>query len=212
MNCDSNANYWGFNINSDNGFLASQPHCSLSQSQSCIFIITLIINLGYFSWKYSGESSREDPREFNHGCLAPSRIPRNFFRAILSDGLGCSVRLTPSSCLHDNLVKPFPIARPQSAPEMSGLINYNPFAADVCLITWIFYTFFALRLSFRYGMFQLNRLSTARMLLQSFLAPWSFCKIWYPSTPQVEYAERVAVSDPTKCYYRSDGLIFMNIV
>ena len=34
----------------------------------------------------------------------------------------------------------------------------------------------------------------------------------YPSTPQVEYAERVAVSDPTKCYYRSDGLIFMNIV
>ena len=78
-----------FNINSDNGLLASQSHCSLGGSQTCVFTITLslIINVGYFSWKYSYKSSREDPRWSIHRCLAPSWIPRNFSGAILSDRL-----------------------------------------------------------------------------------------------------------------------------
>ena len=90
---------------------------------------------------------------------------------------GCSVRFTPSSRIHDGLVKPFPIGREQTAPEMDDSRKYNPFAADVYMVGRVFYAHFAVRLSFLYGMFQLNRLSTARILFLSFQDPWSFCKI-----------------------------------
>ena len=83
---------------------------------------------------------------------------------------GCSVRFTPSTRLHDGLIKPFLIARQQCAPEMHGLRKYDPFAADVCMVGRVFYAYFAVRLPVSF-VIQLNRLSTARILLQSFLDP-----------------------------------------
>ena len=61
---------------------------------------------------------------------------------------GCSVRFTPSSRVHDGLVKPFPIERQQCAPEMRGSKKYNPFSADVYVLARVFYSFFVVRLSF----------------------------------------------------------------
>ena len=76
---------------------------------------------------------------------------------------GCSVHFTPSPRLHDGLVKPFKIGREQCAPEMRGSTKYDPFAADVYVVARVFFSFFIVRLSFLYGMFDLNRLSTARI-------------------------------------------------
>ena len=69
---------------------------------------------------------------------------------------GCSVRFTLSSRLRDRLVKPFTIAREQCAPEMRRSAKYDPFAADVYVAARVFYGFFAVCLSFIYGMFDFN--------------------------------------------------------
>ena len=70
---------------------------------------------------------------------------------------GCSFHFTPSLRLHDGLVKPFPIARLQCAPEMRGSKKYDPFSADVYVVARVFFGFFQVRLSFRFGMFELNQ-------------------------------------------------------
>jgi hypothetical protein len=69
---------------------------------------------------------------------------------------GCSVHFTPSSRLHDGLVKPFAITREQRAPETCGSAKFDPFAADMYAAARVFYALFQVRMSFLYGVFDLN--------------------------------------------------------
>ena len=132
---------------------------------------------------------------------------------------GCSVHFTPSSRLHDGLVKPFTIGREQCAPEIRGSTKYDPFAADVYVVARVFHAFFAVRLSFHYGMFDFNRLSTARISFASFLASWNFCKTCHLLIPQVKYllpwhliGWKSCDLRHLRCCHKSGGLTNMSIV
>ena len=213
---DPDADTRWFNINLDNGLLASQSHCSLGWSQISVFTITLIINVGYFSWKYSYESSRDSPKGSIHRRLAPSWIPLNFSCAILSDGLWMFCPL------HTQLSHPW--WRGQTIPyRTSTMRSWNawfkkvqPFfsgrlyggASFLCIFRCAF-VIFILECSILID-------SAARILFQPSLAPWSFCKIWHPSTLQVEYLlpwhligwKSWGLRRLSRCYHRSDGLLF----
>ena len=125
--------------------------------------------------------------EFVRGSLRPPEFRATFLVRYYLTDFGCSVHFIHSLCLHDDLVKPFTIGREQCAPEMRGSTEYDPFAADVYVVARVFHVFFAVSLSFFYGMSDLNRLFTARISFRSFLALRNFCKTCHTSTPQVEY-------------------------